>query len=662
MKMNILTMVKRLFAKSSKEEQAVENSELKNEDNTDDNPFDFDKMEKKIFFRYEAAYRNQKIVLPRYNVDKGIPVGDVLEKLFEGVTAHVKGVTLIKTVQLSGVQTEWETYSDIRKALGYDLFWSIRYKNEDGELYSATGTNITFIIRTDGMGVAPYIVLYSRGTAIGYDVTYIRITVMLPSETEEDDLRTSKSNSIPDMFSLLIACDEKDNSLHFKEYEDAEQRIQHDIRDDVDYELYRGLREFNHPKEYIGYGKYLFENDRYYDAYTQLSRAINAMKAYKMSDMNDFYEACKFIAICFQKMDMYETADYYCDLAFSWSNDQEGQKEALKTEISLLQLLKANEKMFSSDLTMGCILNRLLNMTEANTGEASVVDVDGNVTIISDIKDFWGQSCHKFLLPGTTIVLPYTRAYYQTNEERDKSVLCSASSIIIRTELANSEKNLMRTTIMAANFNNDDDKHELTGYNLPISISFIISGEDKQKLVDAEDIDEIHQYAVETEKQNRFVEAEQAYLYVFNRLWTNFDNLSDEEKDRFFSVAHDIGFCNEELQKHETALYYLNIASQRRIVTYLHEYINALANNKDPRALKIIRDIRRLNFEAEHDSFEYKFHHAFLNRREAYVLIDLERYDEAEVMLRGLLYDPNCKEFAEGELQYIAQLRKQHKQ
>ena len=654
------TFIKRMFGKQSDEEQVVvADAKEQNDDDKVDNPFDFDKMEKKIFFRYEAAYRNQEIVLPRYNAENGIPVGDVIEKLFDGVTPHITGVTLIKTVQLSGVQTEWEAFEDIKEALKYDLFWNIRYKNKDGELYSATGTNITFVFRTDGNGVPPYIILYSRGTAIGYDETYIRITVMLPSKSEADDLRTSKSNSIPNMFSLLIVCDEKDNRLHFKEYEEAEKRIQHEIRDDIDFELYRGLREFNHPKEYLGYGKYLFEEDRYYDAYTQLSRAVNAMKTFTKVDMNDYYEACKYMAMSLQKMGLYEMADYYCDLAFCWSNDEEGQKEALKAEIRLLQLLKTRGTAFSSDLTIGKIMNRLLNMTEANTGEACVIDADGKVMVVSDIKIFWCQSCHQYFQPGTTIVLPYTRAYYQTNEEKDKSVLCSASSVIIRIDSANAEKNLMRTTVMIPNFNNDDDKYQLTSYNLPVSISFIISGEDKHNLVDSEDIDAIYQYAIENKEQDKFVEAEQAYLYVFNHLWPNYDNLSDEDKERFFRVAHDIGFCNEELQKHETALYYLNIASQRRIVTYLHEYINALVNNRDPRALKIIRDIRRLNFEAEHDSYEYKHHHAFLNRREAYVLIDLKRYDEAEAILQSLKDDEFFKDFAVNELKYIEHLRRQ---
>lgn len=658
MKNNILSHVKRIFGKQNEEDQIVEESKKQTIDNAVSNPFDFDRMEKKAFFKYEAAYRNQPIVLPRYNAKKSIPVGDVLEKLFAGVTSHVTGMTLVKTVQLSRVQTEWEAFQDIRKGLEYDLFWSIRYKNEDGELYSATGTNITFVIRTDGDGVPPYIVLYSRGTAIGYDVTYIRITIMLPSEAEADDLRTSKSSSIPNMFSLLIACDEKENSLHFKEYEEAEERIKHGIRDDIDFELYRGLREFNHPKEYIGYGKYLFENDRYYDAYTQLSRAVNGMKAYPHADMNDFYETCKYMAACLQKIGQYEMADYYCDLAFSWSNDN-GQKDAMKGENSLLELLKPQAAAFSSNMTIGNMLNRLLCMTDVNTGEVSVIGADGEVSIISNVKEFWEQSCHKFLRPGTTIVLPYTRAYYQTNEEKDKSVLCCASSIIIRIDIADEEKMLMRTTVMIPNFNNDDDKHALTKYNLPVSISFILSGKEEHRLVDSDNLETIHQYAIDCKEQNRFVEAEQAYLYVFNCLRPKFQDLPDEEKDRFFSVAHDIGFCNEELQRHEIALYYLDIASQRRIVTYLHEYVNALANSRDPRTLKIIRDIRRLNFKAEHDSYEYKFHHAFLNRREAYVLIDWERYDEAEILLKDMLNDPMSKDFAEGKLKYIEQLKKE---
>ena len=64
-------------------------------------------------------------------------------------------------------------------------------------------------------------------------------------------------------------------------------------------------------------------------------------------------------------------------------------------------------------------------------------------------------------------------------------------------------------------------------------------------------------------------------------------------------------------------------------------------------------------YDGDSESKSYQFHYAFLDRREAYVLIDLQKYDEAEVLLKEMLNDPMSKEFAEGELKYVEQLRKQ---
>lgn len=50
---------------------------------------------------------------------------------------------------------------------------------------------------------------------------------------------------------------------------------------------------------------------------------------------------------------------------------------------------------------------------------------------------------------------------------------------------------------------------------------------------------------------------------------------------------------------------------------------------------------------------------AFLKRRKAYILIDKGELSEAERLLKEMIEDPLCKEFAEGELKYIEQLRKQ---
>jgi hypothetical protein len=104
----------------------------------------------------------------------------------------------------------------------------------------------------------------------------------------------------------------------------------------------------------------------------------------------------------------------------------------------------------------------------------------------------------------------------------------------------------------------------------------------------------------------------------------------------------------------------LEQASKSGIDTHGQEYINALVNIRDPRALSVIREIKSKGYDGNPESEPYKFHYAFLNRREAYVLIDLEMYDEAETLLKEMLNEPMSKDFAEGELNYVRQ-RKQQK-
>ena len=115
----------------------------------------------------------------------------------------------------------------------------------------------------------------------------------------------------------------------------------------------------------------------------------------------------------------------------------------------------------------------------------------------------------------------------------------------------------------------------------------------------------------------------------------------------------------EELQLHEKALFYLELANNSGIDTHEQEYINALVNSRDPRALDVIKDAKNKKYNADPNSEAFQARNAFLNRREAYVLIDQEKYDEAEDLLKEMLNNPMSKEFAEGELKYVEQMKQQ---
>lgn len=668
----------------------------------------FDALSKKTFYRAEATYRHQQIVLPRYHADSGIPLQSIMEQIVPETIPQITDLTIVRTVQCGDLDKKYKYVKDKKDILAYDLFGDMFWKNDEGEFLPVTGTNITLVIRTAGEDVPPYLILFARGTAIAYEATYIRISIMGPTNLDNDDLRTSKSNSTPLMTSFLIACDKKDDLERFADYEEAEQRVLaahnqgNEQKNEVDEELLYGLFEFKPNTYYYGYGKWLFEQERYYDAYVNFMRVMNTMKPDLPEASKYFYEMCKLTARCLMKFDSKEMAGYYYSLAYSGGEDiadeyadylaalgdvralsistqklmdeaaiygsQENWPQSEKDRVFdiLVAYKKAcdsrketfKDAVFCSNMSIGFVLRSLLNINANNVSGMSVTLKDGET---STIQSVWDESFYKYLTAGTTMVLPYSRAYYATGETVDKSILCHASSIVIRVDQADVNKNLVRVSIMIPNFNNDDDKHEFTEVNVPVGISFIMSSDENPKLENAKEVESVINYANQCSEQKRFVEALMALEYVYNVLSSEYLGLAEEKKSLLYESAYNIGFCYEELLLHELAMFYLDYASRSKIGKHIQEYINALTNYKDPRALDVIREVQKAGFGADPESGEYKFHFAFLKRREAYVLIDKNRLDEAEVLLKEMLNDPECKDFAEDELDYIAKIRKQQK-
>jgi hypothetical protein len=71
----------------------------------------------------------------------------------------------------------------------------------------------------------------------------------------------------------------------------------------------------------------------------------------------------------------------------------------------------------------------------------------------------------------------------------------------------------------------------------------------------------------------------------------------------------------------------------------------------DPRVFEIIKT------ELQEEQKD-KAYLNFLNRRYAFMLIEYGMIDEAEVILKRLLDDPDSETFARNELEYIKSLRK----
>ena len=409
---------------------------------------------------------------------------------------------------------------------------------------------------------------------------------------------------------------------------------------------------------------------------------------------------CKFTARCLMHHNHYEMAGYYYSLAYSGGVVSKDEYENFWIAIADIRSMsflseylikehggdmnkwsqeaqakynrvfyqykkncdedkeRYDKVAFYSDSGIKLILMRLLDIEDNNVCGMNVISPDGKISTIMDKEQIGNESLYKYLIPGTTIVFPYSRAYYATGDNEDKSILCHASSIILFVDSANEEKKLVRVNIMIPNFCNDDDKHEISGTNDPIGISFIMSSVDEPKLVGEKDLDKIYNYANKCKEQNRFYEAHLAYLIIYKKLSVDRKIVLGEELESYYNTAYHLGVCLEELQCHEKALFYLELANFEGYDTHEEEYINALVNSRDLRALETIRNARNKKYHADPESEAYKFRKAFLNRREAYVLIDQRKYDEAETLLKEMLNDPMSKEFAEGELKYVEQMKR----
>nr|WP_298673705.1 hypothetical protein [uncultured Prevotella sp.] len=158
-----------------------------------------------------------------------------------------------------------------------------------------------------------------------------------------------------------------------------------------------------------------------------------------------------------------------------------------------------------------------------------------------------------------------------------------------------------------------------------------------------------------------FYESLQYLLDAFNFAQSVFEDLKLEEKDRFYEVCYLIGFCYSELHLYRQAYYYLDIVFPLHRVTYTEELVNSLVNGHDFRAISFIDGLLENvenNIDGEdRENVAVNSFVNFLNRRKAYVYIDLQRYDEAEALLKRMLDDPDNTDFAIGELAYLQKLK-----
>jgi hypothetical protein len=217
---------------------------------------------------------------------------------------------------------------------------------------------------------------------------------------------------------------------------------------------------------------------------------------------------------------------------------------------------------------------------------------------------------------------------------------------------------------MCADFANNRDKRAITQYNQPLTFSLCMGVDDGMEYgYNKEDLQKAITIADEYQKQFRCIESLSLANWVLqcvsnllkDESGMNFDS-QDELLWALYHEAHfQVGFCLVELNKMQKALYYLEVAKNSYTYQHIQEYINCLCNTKSMYVLNVIEDVMKRSVmpDSEIHIEAWKRHIAFLNRRKAYVMIDMQLYKEAANLLTELLDDPNSAEFANSELEYL---------
>ena len=125
-------------------------------------------------------------------------------------------------------------------------------------------------------------------------------------------------------------------------------------------------------------------------------------------------------------------------------------------------------------------------------------------------------------------------------------------------------------------------------------------------------------------------------------------------------TCYNIGYCYNELEQFDRAAYYLGLIQEYSAdVHHAMEYINALVNSNDPRAMNIVsQHIRHWNDGKWKDAPEGELFRHYLFRRLAYLYIEYENWDKARELLEQMKDSPEDRDFALGELEYLRRLGK----
>ena len=296
---------------------------------------------------------------------------------------------------------------------------------------------------------------------------------------------------------------------------------------------------------------------------------------------------------------------------------------------------------------------------------------------------------------NTTLILSYRPGnivFDDIENKSDKSKLCTDNSIIMFLRGIGPfvyETAYMRVSVMIPNFTSPDDFRTSQSKNSPYTTSFVLGYDIVSPEKRLKRYDEIESSLIEKSRngeelsyeeqtvlegityskdlghdlgygkwlvgEKRFADAliplMKAYDHLKKAVVTDYDKIHRVFNDTCFHI----GYCFNELEQFDRAIFYLDLITGCDIIKYTIERINAYVNNKDPRALNAVQYHLKEFYDKQRivDSEETMYFYDFLHRRLAYLFIEYKMWDKARNLLESLKEIPSCREFALSELEYL---------
>ena len=634
-------------------------------------PLDFDLIQKKEFIYLESAYQNQELIFRRSTDSDRLTLGELIEGLMKIDKSSLELMAVIYHMS-EGKTTEETLLKDSDTIWNFDLFSCILKKKLDGHYTMGMFHETTLVLKTTERNII--LILTSLGGSL--TMKYMRVSLMSPDNSEEDDGHSFKgensgfkSKNLPLIASFILSYSEIDNDPDLQVYLEVQESV--NIKNKKGEELNEVEREYIHGKfqfsgyEYFGYGKWLLDQDRFFDAYTKFHRLFNFMlpklNFNDVQQMGMFYETCKSIGLCLSKMDREEEACYFYRLsapsfdlnkvnplilshsklgnpvaiqemnnwlmmvAQKYGNHDNWSEETKEFGVEVPVNLIGYKKKFDQgiaenpnnkgDITIGYVIKELLGIHNKNiTPPMIIFNMENNSfeeilekEIIVDYKLNDESSANK------VFVLSVSHAHYITGDEIDKSILCHNAPLVISTHSIRGKEtsSKIRVDMIRQNFANNDDKREFVTMNMPLNRTFTLGfNEGESFIYDKESLIEGYNKSQQLISGKRFIEAYKLSSWIFEcvlNLLKGNEGLKFESRDEtlwalYFESSYNVGYCLMELGKAHEACYYLEISSHSGTYQHVQEYINCLNNSHDPQALEVVENVIKNSPKPEDDS------------------------------------------------------------